>query len=118
MRTSLERALRLGASAAVATALSAAGSVAAAASGSPGPSTTTTTTSPPPPASTTPTTRPPTRPVTVETASQPVPNQYIVLLKGVAPGDVPTEADALAHKHGGAVFAEYQHALNGFAVRM
>jgi subtilisin family serine protease len=112
MRTSRNRALTLCASAALATGLSVGGSVAAAA---PGPSTTTTTTTPP---ATTPTTTPPAGPSTVRAARQPVPNQYVVTLKGVAPGSVPTEAGRLAGRHGGAVFAVYQRAVQGFAVRM
>ncbi len=83
----------------------------AAAQTQPGP-TTTSTTQPPT------TTAPPSTPGHVQSVSQPVPDQYIVTLKGVTPSSVPTEANQLANKHGGSVFYVYQHALRGFAVRM
>ncbi|HEV2993385.1 MAG TPA: S8 family serine peptidase, partial [Acidimicrobiia bacterium] len=98
------------------------GATTAAAQTAPSPSTTTTTTtttSPavPTPAPPTPTPTPP-APGHIQPAAQPIPDQYIVQLKGVAPGSVPATANYLATKHGGGVLSVYQHALQGFAVQM
>ena len=106
--------------AAVAFALVGAGT-AAAATGSPSPTTTTTTTTTttqPGGATSTQAVTPPPSPGHVQSVSNPIADQYIVTLKDTAQSSVPGEAQQLAAKHGGAVFAVYQHALDGFAVRM
>jgi subtilisin family serine protease len=103
--------------AAVAFALGGAGTAAAAATG-PGSPSTTTPTSPPSGGSSTQVVTPPSTPGHVRPAAQPIPDQYIVTLKNATSSSVPTQANQLAAKHGGAVFATYQLALHGFAVRM
>ena len=53
-------------------------------------------------------------------ANRAVPDQYLVVFKDsrVAREAVDAQADDLAGKHGGRVFARWRHALRGFAVRM
>jgi subtilisin family serine protease len=95
------------------------GAAAAGAQGQTPPSTSTSTTTTGSPAVQTPsTTSPPPSPGHVQAAAQPIANQYIVTLKNATQSGVPAQADALAAKHGGAVFHVYQFALHGFAVRM
>lgn len=103
--------------AALALALAGAGT-AAATPGTPSTTTTTTTTSPPPGTGSTQVASPAGTPGYVRSAAQPIPGQYIVTLKDATQSSVPAQAQQLASKHGGAVFAVYQHALHGFAVRM
>ncbi|MDQ1430638.1 MAG: hypothetical protein QOF40_1240, partial [Actinomycetota bacterium] len=50
-------------------------------------------------------------------AREPVPDQYIVTLRGNN-GSTPATADNLARRHSGQVLKVYEHALDGFAVRM
>jgi subtilisin family serine protease/fibronectin type 3 domain-containing protein len=54
----------------------------------------------------------------VEHVDDAIPNQFIVTLKTDDPSAVPTETATLANRHGGQVLDVYQHALQGFAVRM
>jgi subtilisin family serine protease len=101
----------------LAAALVGASAAGAASQSSPSATTTTPTSSPAAPP-TTQTTSPPSTPGRVRPAAQPIPDQYIVTLKNATQSSVPAQADALAAKHGGAVFATYEFALHGFAVRM
>jgi subtilisin family serine protease len=101
-------------SVALAFALGGAGTAAEAA-GSPS---TTTTTSPPSVSSSAQVVAPSDSPGNVRSVTEPVPGQYIVTFKNATQSSVPSQAEQLAAKHGGAVFAVYQHALHGFAVRM
>ena|GEM_PF-571081 len=81
-------------------------------------STTTTSTAPPTPSTTATAPAPPAQSGQVQPATQPVAGQYIVTLKDETPSHVPAETYDLTAKHGGSVFAVYQHALRGFATRM
>ena len=65
----------------------------------------------------------------VHRASRPVPNQYIVVLRGPTASfdtfntesneiDVKAEADRLAFKHNGLVKRTWRHALKGMVMRM
>jgi subtilisin family serine protease len=54
----------------------------------------------------------------VERKAEPVPGQYVVTLKPVAPDTVAQVADDLARGHRGRVLRVYAHALEGFAVQM
>ncbi len=57
---------------------------------------------------------------TVLRAERPVPGQYLVVFNEgrVAKDAVDAQADELARRHGGRVFASWRHAVRGFAARM
>lgn len=54
----------------------------------------------------------------VEVATDPVPGQYIVTLRGVQPADVPSVASDLSREHRGVPLRVFQHALRGYTARM
>ena len=56
--------------------------------------------------------------VPIEAAAQPVPDQYIVTLRGAAADSPAVAAGDLTDAHGGTVLQVYDHALDGFAVTM
>ena len=55
----------------------------------------------------------------IERPAEPVPGQYIVMLRGPEPdAEVHEQADSLAGEYDGTVLDTYDAALNGFSVRM
>ena len=55
----------------------------------------------------------------IRKVAEPIPNQYIVVLKDrVKSASVPSLAKDLALQHGGELRFIYRYALKGFAVRM
>lgn len=55
---------------------------------------------------------------TIRRAAEPVPGQYLVMLKGVAPGVVDATATTMGREIGGKVRKTFKHASTGFSVEM
>ncbi len=57
-------------------------------------------------------------PGTIRRSHEPIADEYIVVLKDVAPRSARASADTLVRRHGGEVKHYYEHALQGFAARL